>query len=146
MYQNSLVLISIIEIMTSKLSIHNIDKHFINNIAFIFVSHPGSLGPDGTVEFVLKDTNSYICNIAYKNTDNYVDYVSLKTKLSEYGFIFDIDKNIDCFEKIYLGGYGNDLYVNDKYILDFYRFTYGDLPVTVFQKWHDIANYILCTQ
>ena len=133
-------------IVANNLTIQNIDKQFVDNIAFIFVSHPGSLGPDGTVEFVLKDTNSYKCNVAYKETDNYFAYDLLKKKLIEYNFDFDMYKNINGFEKVYLGGYGNDLYINAKYALEFYRFTYGSLPVQVFQEWRDIANYILCTQ
>ena len=132
--------------MTNRLTIKDINKHFVDNIAFIFVSHPGSLGPDGTVKFVLRDSNSYECNVAYKETDNYLDYVLLKEKLIEHNFNFDIDKNIEGFEKVYLGGCGNDLFINNKYALEFYRFTYGSSLVQVFQEWRDIASCILCTQ
>lgn len=146
MYQSRLAQIPIMVIMINKLTIKNITQEFIDNIAFIFVSYPGSLGPDGTVEFVLKNTDSYKCNVAYRETDNYFDYDLLKKSLIEYNFDFDMDRSIDGFEKVYLGGCGNDLYIKDKYALEFYRFTYGSLPVKVFQEWREIANYILCTQ
>ena len=133
-------------IVTNKLTIKNINKEFVDNLAFIFVSHPGSLGPDGTIEFVLNDTNSYKCNIAYKEDDDYFDYDLLKRKFIEYNFDFDMERSIDGFEKVYLGGCGNDLYIKNKYALEFYRFTYGSLPPKVFQNWREIANYILCTQ
>ena len=131
-------------VMIKKLNIKDINQKFINSIAFIYVAHPGCLGTDGKVEFILTNNNSYSCNIVYKQEEDYLDYLTLREKLSIYNFDFDINSSFKEYEDVYLGGCGNSLYVNSKYILMFYRFAYGMTPSQVFRKWREFVSYILC--
>lgn len=130
----------------NKLGIKDITQTFVNNISFIYVSNPGCLGPDGTVEFVLSDNKTYSCNVAYKQANDYVDFYLLKEKLSEYNFDLKLGSNINGFESVYLGGCGNYLFIKPEYVLDFYRYFYGRDYVYVYQNWFEYAHYILCTK
>lgn len=120
--------------MINKLNTKDINQSFVDNIAFVFISNPGSLGPDGEVRFVLTDCKEYSCNIAYKECDNYIDYDLLKKKLSSFNFELDLTARIRDFDSVYLGGCGNHLAVKTKYALEFYRFTCGDRPVEIFEN------------
>ena len=132
--------------MINKLLINDINKTFVDNIAFIFICYPGSMGSDGTIEFILNDTSSFSCNVAYDMFDNYIDYDVLINKLSEYGLYLDEYANMNGFESLYLGGGGNFILIKQEYALDFYRLAYGLSPVQIYQKWQEFMNYILCTK
>lgn len=133
-------------IMINKLNIKDINQLFVNEIAFIYISNPGCLGPDGMVEFVLSDSKTYSCNVVYEQAKDYLELNLLKDKLSQYNFDFDLGSYIKGYESVYLGGYGNFLFVKPEYVLDFYRYFYGRNPVYVFQNWYKYAHYILCTK
>lgn len=121
-------------IMINKLSLDDINKEFVDNISFVFISCAGSLGPDGKMAFILKNGKTYQCNIAYPEAENYVNPFFLRRILSvEYDFEIDENYKVNGFESIYLGGYGNMLYVKPEYALDFYRFAYGLQPHKVFE-------------
>ena len=133
-------------IMTNKLKMKDITQSFVDNISFIFISNPGCLGPDGTVEFVLSDNKKYSCNVAYKQADDYVDFDLLKGKLSKYNLDLSLGSNINGYESLYLGGCGNYLFMKPEHALNFYRYFYGKDYVYVYQNWLEYVSYVLCTK
>ena len=133
-------------IMINKLNIKDITQPFVDNISFIYISNPGCLGLDGTVEFVLSDNKAYSCNVAYKQANDYLDLDLLKDKLSEYNLNLNLGSIINGYESVYLGGCGNFLFMKPKYALNFYRYFYGRDYVYVYQNWYEYAKYALCTK
>ena len=59
MFQMGHIYIYKIFIMINKLSLDDINKEFVDNISFVFVSCFGSLGPDGKMVFILKNGKTY---------------------------------------------------------------------------------------
>lgn len=129
--------------MKYNLNIKDINQKFVDDIAFVYIAYPGSLGPDGRIEFLLKNSDVYSCNIAYEDLDNYIDYNSLKNKLSIYGLELSSLAGINGLETVYLGGCGNYLSFKTDYAIEFYRLVYGKHPSEVFKQWNKYARYIL---
>ena len=95
------------------------------NIIAIFVAYPGSLGSDGIIECVLENGKTHLYNIT--NEDNY-------------------EINNKGYEKLYLGGCGNYLYIREEYALMFYRLAYAKTYSQVYEKWREYIQYILDTK
>lgn len=95
---------------------------FKENIIAIFVANKGSLGSDGIIEYVLENGKTHLYNIT--SEDNY-------------------EINNKGYEKLYLGGCGNYLYIREEYALMFYKLAYGKRYSEVYEEWHDYVQYIL---
>ena len=134
--------------MQKQLSIKDINKKFVKNIRFCWISYSGCLGPSGYVFFMDNKGILYSCNYDYEKSEEYINPKELCNKCKKYGLDLDLNRisAIKDWDSFYLGGYGNYLYVCPKHALDFYRFAYGRTYTELFQYWKELARYIMCTQ
>lgn len=125
-----------------------INHKFVDSIKFCLISYSGCLGPSGYIFFMDDKGDLFSCNYDSKLSKEYINLKELCTKLKSNGFDLDLERvdAIKDWESLYLGGYGNYLYIHPKYVLDFYRLAYGESFVDIFKSWKDLARYILCTQ